>query len=622
MRDSGRALPGCESRVLAFGGWDKMRPGVAVLDFGGQYAHLIANRIRRLQVYSEIFSPTADPSEIEGASGIVYSGGPGSVYDPNQPAFNEALLGLDLPVLGLCYGHQLLCHRLGGEVVPSKVREYGSADLQILRSEGPFAGMTTPETVWMSHGDTVSRLPDGFERIGETPDCPAAAVGNAEKKIYGFQFHPEVAHTPNGNRMLDNFLTLCDAPRDWTMSSYADEAIAAIRAQAGDRNVFLLVSGGVDSTVAFVLINRALGPERVQGLHIDNGFMRKQETELVAKYMKANGFDNLMVEDASDAFLLATEGLVEPEAKRHAIGKTFLDVKDRVVESLELDPEAWLLGQGTLYPDTIESGGTENAALIKTHHNRIDVIEEMIAQGKVVEPLAQLYKDEVRDLGETLGIPHALVWRHPFPGPGLGVRCLCSTGELEPPASEAAEAEATAIAASEGLGFRVLPIRSVGVQGDFRTYAHPGLVWGEANWERLEDVSTRITNSVSDVNRVIYLISGDTPPDLRLKRAFLDRRRLDLLREADAIAMAAIADGGFEQDIAQMPTVLVPLTADGGGETVVLRPIVTPDFMTARFSELPMDFVRDVAARIAALDGIDAVCYDVTHKPPATVEWE
>jgi GMP synthase (glutamine-hydrolysing) len=599
-----------------------MRPGVAVLDFGGQYAHLIANRIRRLQVYSEIFAPTADPSEIEGAAGIVYSGGPGSVYDPDQPAFNEALLELDLPILGLCYGHQLICHRLGGEVVPSDIREYGAADLTILANDGPFSGMSTPETVWMSHGDTVSRLPDGFERIGETPDCPAAAVGNAERKIYGFQFHPEVAHTPNGNQMLDNFLTLCNAPRAWTMSGYAEEAMAQIREQTGDRNVFLLVSGGVDSTVAFMLINKALGANRVQGLHIDNGFMRKQETSLVAQYMKGSGFNNLIIEDASEEFLLSVEGLVEPEAKRHAIGKTFLDVKDRMLDQLELDPEAWLLGQGTLYPDTIESGGTENAALIKTHHNRIDVIEEMIAEGKVVEPLAQLYKDEVRDLGETLGIPHALVWRHPFPGPGLGVRCLCSTGDPEPDVSSENQLAANEIAAESGLDFRVLPIRSVGVQGDFRTYAHPGLVWGDADWSTLEDVSTRITNSVKEVNRVIYLISPDTPPDLKLKRAFMDRRRLDLLREADAIAMEAIVDGGFEAEIAQMPTVLLPLSSDGAGETVVLRPIVTPDFMTARFCELPMDFVSDVASRIGALDGIDAVCYDVTHKPPATVEWE
>jgi len=599
-----------------------MRPGVAVLDFGGQYAHLIANRIRRLQVYSEIFAPTADPSGIEGASGIVYSGGPGSVYDEDQPAFNEALLELDLPILGLCYGHQLICHRLGGEVVPSKVREYGSAELKVLSSEGPFAGMSEAETVWMSHGDTVSRLPDGFELIGETPDCPAAAVGNTEKRIYGFQFHPEVAHTPNGNQMLDNFLNLCDAPRDWTMSGYAEEAMAEIREQTGDRNVFLLVSGGVDSTVAFMLINKALGPDRVQGLHIDNGFMRKQETGLVMEYMKANGFDNLMVEDASDEFLLNVEGVVEPEAKRLSIGKTFLDVKDRVLEELELDPEQWLLGQGTLYPDTIESGGTENAALIKTHHNRIDVIEEMIAEGRVVEPLAQLYKDEVRDLGETLGIPHALVWRHPFPGPGLGVRCLCSTGDPEPEVDAASVSAAAAVASEGGLDFRVLPIRSVGVQGDFRTYAHPGLVWGDADWSMLEDVSTKITNSVKDVNRVIYLISPDTPPDLTLKRAFVDKRRLDLLREADAIAMDAIVDAGYEQDIAQMPTVLLPLSADGSGETVVLRPIVTPDFMTARFCELPMDFVKSLAARINALDGVDAVCYDVTHKPPATVEWE
>jgi len=605
-----------------------MRSGVAVLDFGGQYAHLIANRIRRLQVYSEIFPPTADPSEIEGASGIVYSGGPGSVYDPDQPDFNDGLLSLALPTLGLCYGHQLLCDRLGGNVVAGTVREYGTASMDIERRDHVFSGLNVTETVWMSHGDTVERLPEGFVTYGSTPDCPAAAVGDPERRIFGFQFHPEVAHTPSGMTMLDNFLTVCDAPRNWTMASYADQAAEEIREAAGDRNVFLLVSGGVDSTVAYVLFNRALGPDRVLGLHIDNGFMRKGETADVGVYMRDNGFENLNIEDASEDFLLSVEGLVEPERKRNAIGRTFLDVKDRVVDSLSLDPDAWVLGQGTLYPDTIESGGTENAALIKTHHNRIDVIEEMIAEGKVIEPLAQLYKDEVRDLGTTLGLPDSLVWRQPFPGPGLAVRCLCSDGEAAGDLTDA-EARVSAIAAEVGLSSRVLSLQSVGVQGDFRTYAHPAMVWGEATWETLEAVSTRITNEVRDVNRVIYLIVPSSPPDLRLKRSFLTRDRLDVLREADAIAMRAIGEAGLDgrtddasDAVSQMPTVLVPLTTNGQDETVVLRPVTTPDFMTARFAELSPELVREMGQKILSLPGICAVLYDVTHKPPGTVEWE
>jgi GMP synthase (glutamine-hydrolysing) len=374
--------------------------------------------------------------------------------------------------------------------------------------------------------------------------------------------------------------------------------------------------------VAFVLFNQALGEDRVLGLHIDNGFMRKAETATVEVFLNEEGFHNLQVEDASDDFLLSVEGLVEPEMKREAIGKTFLDVKDKVLARLNLDPDQWLLGQGTLYPDTIESGGTEHAALIKTHHNRIDLIEELIAQGKVVEPLAQLYKDEVRDLGTELGLPDHLVWRHPFPGPGLAVRCLCSDGEAEAEDLAGAEEKAAKMASELGLQLRILPVKSVGVQGDYRTYAHPAVVWGEATWEVLEELSTRITNSIREINRVLYLITPTALPELRLKRAFLTRARLDLLREADAIAMKALLDANLMAEVSQMPTVLLPLSTDGQNESVVLRPITTPDFMTARFSELPFELVAQMGRDIQALNGVNSVFYDVTHKPPGTVEWE
>ncbi|MBT5829894.1 MAG: glutamine-hydrolyzing GMP synthase [Candidatus Latescibacteria bacterium] len=599
-----------------------MQSGIAVLDFGGQYSHLIANRIRRLNVYSQIFAPDADLAQLEGACGVIFSGGPASVYDPNQPAFNPELIASGLPTLGLCYGHQLICKHLGGEVVAGDVREFGSATLEIVPNTELFAGLGTQEEVWMSHGDVVAQLPDGFRSLGETHDCPTAAVGDDKRRIYGVQFHPEVAHTPNGMAMLDNFLNICEAPRTWTMANYAEVAMEAIREQVGERNVFLLVSGGVDSSVAFVLFNQALGADRVLGLHIDNGFMRKAETATVEAFLNREGFHNLKVEDASEDFLLSVEGMVEPEMKREAIGKTFLDVKDKVLARLNLDPDHWLLGQGTLYPDTIESGGTEHAALIKTHHNRIDLIEELIEQGKVIEPLAQLYKDEVRDLGTELGLPDDLVWRHPFPGPGLAVRCLCSDGVVLGEDLTDAEDRAAKIASEFGLQLRILPVKSVGVQGDYRTYAHPAVVWGNADWSVLEEVSTRITNSIRDINRVLYLITPDVLPDLKLKRSFLVRSRLDLLREADAIAMKALLDAQFMEEVSQMPTVFLPLTTDGQTESVVLRPITTPDFMTARFSELPIELVSQMGRDILALEGVNAVFYDVTHKPPGTVEWE
>ena len=314
--------------------------------------------------------------------------------------------------------------------------------------------------------------------------------------------------------------------------------------------------------------------------------------------------------------------MTEPEEKRQAVGRTFLEVKDRVLSRLDLHPERWVLGQGTLYPDTIESGGTEHAALIKTHHNRIDLIETLVAQGRVIEPLAQLYKDEVRDLGTRLGLPDSLVWRHPFPGPGLAVRCLCSDGRMPSEDLSEAQAEAAGIAGAFGLSLRILPIKSVGVQGDFRTYAHPAVVWGEADWKALEGVSTRLTNTVRAINRMVYLLAPEQAPDLRLKRAFLCRARLDLLREADALAMDALTQAGLMREVSQMSTVLLPLSSDGQRETVVLRPVYTPDFMTAQFAELPREMLDRLAQEILSLGGVDAVCYDVTHKPPGTVEWE
>ncbi len=599
-----------------------MQNGIAVLDFGGQYAHLIANRIRRLRVYSEVFRPTADTSEIEGFSGLILSGGPASVYDPDQPAFNSAHLRCGLPVLGLCYGHQLVCQELGGEVARRDIREYGSAELRIRSRSGLFAGMEASQVVWMSHGDSASRLPEGFEVLGTTEDCATAAVGDQRRHLYGLQFHPEVAHTARGMDILDNFLNICNAPRTWTMANYAETAMEQIQEQVGRKRVFLLVSGGVDSSVAFALFNRALGPERVLGLHINNGFMRKGESADVADALRDEGFANLIVEDATREFLLSVEGLVEPEQKRLAVGRSFLEVKDRVLARMELDSDGWLLGQGTLYPDTIESGGTEHSEVIKTHHNRVDVVEELIARGLVIEPLAHLYKDEVRELGIALGLPPHLIWRQPFPGPGLSVRCLCSRGEGTATPNADAEEAARDIAARAGLGLRVLPLRSVGVQGDFRTYAHPAVVWGEADWTILEDVSTRITNAIHAINRVVYLIAPRSLPALKLKRAFLTQSRLDLLRDADALAMAALEREDLLTTVSQMPTVLLPLTSDGIAETVVLRPVETPDFMTARFSALPYDFVRKLAGEILSEDGIEAVFYDVTHKPPGTVEWE
>lgn len=614
--------------------------GIVVLDFGGQYAHLIANRLRRLHVWAEIRPPDTPFDELRHADGLILSGGPSSVYADDRPPFEESVLDAGIPILGLCYGHQLLCHSLGGQVEPGDRMEFGAAALAVTSATGVLAGLQSTERIWMSHRDLVRGVPEGFEILGSTDDCPVAAMGHHERRIYGLQFHPEVTHTESGMKILDNFIDLCGCDRDWTMENFIELETRRLQKQTEGRKVFLLVSGGVDSTVAFLLLNRALGEDRVLGLHIDNGFMRKGETALVMRLLNESGFTNLEVVDAGPEFLARVEGVAEPEQKRLHIGEEFIEVRDRELARLNLDPDEWLLGQGTLYTDTIESGGTAHAEVIKTHHNRVGVIEQLLAQGKVVEPLAQLYKDEVRALGETLGIPHHLVWRHPFPGPGLAVRCLCANQDIIRAAStngsaESAELESVTarILQSTGLAVVVLPLRSVGVQGDGRTYAHPALLTrgegaflpgeeGAATWDELETVSTELTNSSPAINRVLFQLGPQKRLEQRLCEGFLTRERLDLLRDADAIVMDALERHDLMAQVTQMPTVLVPLSCDGKAESIVLRPITTDDFMTARFHRLPTVFLREVTEEILGLEGVEAVYYDVTHKPPGTVEWE
>lgn len=596
---------------------------IAVLDFGGQYAHLIANRIRRLGVYSEIVQTSIPAAELARFRGIIFSGSPFSCLDKNSPVFDPAILDLGKPVLGLCYGHQLLMKCLGGSVGKGPVHgEYGRAVMKVVKPSPLFDGCTSDEPVWMSHGDMVKSLPADFAVIGSTSDCTYTAVACEEKKMYGLQFHPEVTDTPCGMRILDNFLSICQCKKTWNNESFLDEITQSIRAACGTRNVFLLVSGGVDSTVAFTLLNRILGPERVLGLHIDNGLMRHLESTAVLDYMHTHGFNNLKIVDATEDFIGALDGVADPEQKRKIIGNMFLTVKEKALDSLGLDPEQWILAQGTIYPDTIESAGTQHADRIKTHHNRVDLILELIERGLVIEPLAQLYKDEVRSLGEALGLPHELVWRHPFPGPGLGVRLLCSDGASDNPPESDWQHLQTIVAAS-GFDAAILPLRSVGVQGDERSYAHPALLDGSCDWEALDALSTRITNAVKSVNRVVYRLSGTTQlTEYRLVKAFISADRLAKLRAVDDIVTRALRASGEYDTVWQMPVVLLPLVNKNGDECVVLRPIVSQEAMTARFIPLKKETIAAITAAAAKVNGIGDLFFDITHKPPGTIEWE
>ncbi|MBN1293255.1 MAG: glutamine-hydrolyzing GMP synthase [Candidatus Latescibacteria bacterium] len=595
---------------------------ISVIDFGGQYAHLITKRVRHLGVYADIIHPDISVEELGHPGGIILSGGPSSVYSEDAPPFNKELLDTGIPTLGLCYGMQLMAYLLNGEVRRLTRREYGRAELTVIQESPLFKRIGKREQVWMSHGDSVVNPPEGFSVTGKSDDCPVAAIADERRRMYGLQFHPEVKDTPCGDTILQNFISLCSLEKNWSMESYIEEKMNEIRVRVGNRNVFLLVSGGVDSTVTFTLLNEALGEDRVLGLHIDNGCMRKNESEGVKTALDKLGFHNLHIVDRTDDFLRAVEGITDPQEKRKAIGDEFIYVKDRELEALDLDPDGWLLGQGTLYPDIIESGGSRHADVIKTHHNRTDMIKEMVAKGLVVEPLDQLYKDEVREVGERLGLPHDLVWRHPFPGPGLGVRVLCGNGNESTTDYSSIGLQVEQKTRKSGYNSLVIPVKSVGVQGDSRTYAHPAAVEGELDWEKLELLSTDITNEIDGINRVIYKIGGGVLKPLQSKPATLTKDRLNLIREADYLAMQVLREHRLYEQIFQMPVVLIPVSTDGEKECVVIRPLESSDVMTARFYRMPKESVREIAGRILALGQIDYVFYDVTNKPPGTFEWE
>jgi GMP synthase (glutamine-hydrolysing) len=595
-----------------------MKDKIAVLDFGGQYAHLIANRVRRLGVFTEILHPTDPVESFSEFKGIIFSGGPSSVYAADCPEFNRQLLDIPVPKLGICYGHQLINHCLGGEVTPGTVKEYGVATLQLVETDHPLLqGIPARSAMWMSHGDRVSRPAPGFRTIASTDDCREAAVADDTRQVYGIQFHPEVTHSVFGNQLLKNFIAICACETSWNTASYLAELQEKIRTQVGDKNVFLLVSGGVDSTVAFVLLNKILGKDRVLGLHIDNGLMRFNESDAVEEFLAREQMDNMKVADASELFLRNLTGVSVPEEKRKIIGDTFLDVKDQEIEKLDLDPEHWLLAQGTIYPDTIESGGTKNADVIKTHHNRVAAIMELLEQGKIIEPLADLYKDEVRALGEELGIPKPLVWRHPFPGPGLGVRLLCNDSPTGFPATDP---NLDAFLAERNLAGKILPIKSVGVQGDARTYAHPFALQSAMPWKSCEALSTTITNRFASVNRVIYQAGPESPVDFQVRELFCTREPLDFLRKVDDICTAFLMEHALYDVIWQMPVVLLPLLVSGK-PVIVIRPVCSSEAMTANFYEMDQALLGELWRRLEA-NGVGALLYDVTHKPPATIEWE
>lgn len=620
---------------------------IVVLDFGSQYAHLIAKRFRMMGYYSEIALPSAGLETFKNAKGIVLSGGPSSIYDKNAPEFNSEILKLDIPILGLCYGHYVLQTGYNGKAQKALVGEFGFATLELNQNvKCPlFEEIASPQQVWMSHQDAVVKPGDGFETVGSTKDCEFAALQNLEKKRFSLQFHCEVKDTPCGNKILENFAKFCGMEKNWDQDTVLNHIIDSIKNQADDKNVLLFLSGGVDSTVAFALLNKALGQKRVLGLHIDNGFMRKNESKKVEEAYKNHGFSNFIVEDASKTFLKAVENLTDPQKKRMAIGENFITVRNEVVAKQNFDENKWLLAQGTLYPDIIESGGTKNSNVIKTHHNRVDGIQKLIEKGLIIEPLKDLYKDEVRAIGKKLGLEDELVMRHPFPGPGLSINVLCSNGTMTDNDKEEfkkAQEEISKVQlemfcekCSENLEKYILPVKSVGVQGDFRTYRFPsvisfakmenGFYHLPKKWEKLEAASSQITNSSSFINRtIIRLWQNPSVKDeaLKLQEGYCTKDRLDQTRDADDIVLTALHKSGWYNKIFQHLTINLPYASSKERCSFVLRPLCSEDVMTARFAQLPQNLLMDIVQELSKLPYVDAIFFDLTNKPPATFGWE
>ena len=546
---------------------------IVILDFGSQYAQIIARRVREAQVYCELFPWDAPMKDILAVSpkGFILSGGPKSVYEDGAPFIQDFIFQTGLPILGICYGMQALTHALKGEVSSSQTREYGHAEIEPLLSNSLVSALSK---VWMSHGDRITRMPEGFIALASSGNSPFAAIGDLNRKYFGVQFHPEVNHTQNGSQLIRHFvLDVCGVRPNWTPASIIDEAVTRIRQKVGLEPVLAAVSGGVDSTVAAALVHRAIGNQLI-AVFVDTGLMRKEEGEQVAIAFRNNLNAELVTVDASEEFLSALKGVTEPEQKRRIVGEKFIRIFEEQAKRLG---QPRFLVQGTIYPDVVESSAPERnkAAKIKTHHNVGGLPENM--QFELVEPLRYLFKDEVRAVGEELGLPRVLVWRQPFPGPGLTVRCL---GEItRERVSRLQAADAILIEELTKAGFLGRRLSS--------NHSSP--------------LTNRQTGSLNS-GITSPLTTGRTGP----------------------LSVGPITP------VAQAFVVLLPVRSVGVmgdqrtyQETAAIRAVTTEDFMTADWARLPYDLLAKVANRIVnEVDGINRVVYDITSKPPATIEWE
>ena len=614
---------------------------LAILDCGGQYTKVIDRRVRELGVKSEIFPINVKSEDIKDFQSVILSGGPNNIGEAQRLNFDKKIFELGVPVLGICYGMQLMSDYFGGIVDSNTKKEYGQCDVAIDNNVPIFEGLEENQQVLMSHGDTVKVKPEGFEIIAKSGD-EIAGIGCVAKKMYGFQFHPEVDLTVEGMKMLENFLRKVVGYKEvYALDDRIETSIKMIKEKVKDNKVICLVSGGVDSAVTAALLVKALPADNIYAIHIDSGFMRKNESNIVCENLKALGMKNLIRENAKDVFMntiVETEDgpigplsqTVDPEKKRRIIGEIFIQIANQVIERLGLDKENTFIAQGTLRPDLIESGNPDISGFahkIKTHHNDVEIVRQARKKGLIVETNADWHKDEVRKVARKLGLAEEIASRQPFPGPGLAIRLIChdKTEEVEI-VQEDVETLNKVLENVNENGY-ILPIKSVGVQGDARSYRNLCLISGNNinfDWKKVTSKAKEITDSISSINRVGYILNkSKVESEIKCFEMRMEDENIELLREVDKIVTSNLEKAKVNQTFA----VLIPIGITKK-YSIAIRTFVTNDFMTGRPGEIGKevskesieDIVKEIENRFE--DKIEFIIYDVTSKPPATTEWQ